>query len=121
MKSPYKTRLFGIGIVYCLIFFPRIWVVKIGYSGVSAKRRARSVSKHAPGFAFPVAIAVIPFAWHVEQGLHSLFAGLSYRFYKGDGSTECFLFPAHIVCLMLFQVMVWEFLLITKLISYEYF
>lgn len=109
MRSPYKSGLFGIGIVYCLIFFPRIYVVKIGYSGRNVKARARSVSKDAPGVAVPIAFAVVPFAWHVEQAVHYLFGGLSYRFYKGQGQSECFLFPAHIVAVILFGLMIVEY------------
>lgn len=92
----------GIGIVYVLWFLPRFWVVKIGYTGKRSgvRNRASSVSRAAPGVAIPVGAMIVPFAWHVEQCLHGLFAGLKWSFYKGDGHTETFVFPAHIAILI---------------------
>jgi hypothetical protein len=85
--------------VYVMIFIPHFWVVKIGYTGTrrGINKRASSVSKAAPGIAIPVGAMILPFAWHTEQALHGLFGGLRWSFYKGDGHTETFLFPAHIV------------------------
>ena len=93
-----KFNLLGIGVVYVMWFFPRFWVVKIGYTGTTkgVKKRASSVSKAAPGIALPVGAMIVPFAWHIEQAMHGLFTGLRWNFYKGDGHTETFCFPAHI-------------------------
>jgi len=112
-KKPFRRPSFGllgIGIIYVMIFLPRFWYVKIGYtgthSGISA--RARSVSRAAPGIAIPVAFMVLPFAWHIEQAAHGLFGGLRSGFYRGDGHTETFLFPAHIFAAVTWAVMVIE-------------
>jgi len=102
-----------------MIFIPSIWYVKIGYTGSGAgigKRRS-SVSKAAPGFAIPIAFAVLPFAWHIEQGLHELFGGLRRKFYKGDGHSETFLFPAHIMFVVLWAVTALEVLIGWEVIS----
>ncbi len=94
-----RFNFFGLGMVYVLIYFPQIWMVKIGYSGVSVGNRAKSVSKAVFGVALPVAVMVMPYAWHIEQAMHSLFSGLRFRFYRGQGSTETFLF-GHIAILI---------------------
>lgn len=117
-RSPYTTRLpLGIGIVYAMIYFPHLWIVKIGYTGKSVKARAKSVSKAAPGWAVPVAIVVIPFAWHVEQGIHFLIAPLRWRFYKGDGKSETFLFPAHVLVVVLMAVSYLELWAVLQIIQ----
>lgn len=117
-RSPYRTRLpLGIGIVYAMIYIPHLWIVKIGYTGKSVKARAKSVSKAAPGWAVPVAIVVLPFAWHIEQGIHFLIAPLRWQFYKGDGRSETFLFPAHVFVLVLTAMSYLEFKAIFYLIQ----
>ena len=100
----------GVGIVYVLLYLPQFWMIKIGYSGVSVGSRARSVSKAVFGIAIPVGFMVIPFAWRVEQFAHDLFGGLRLRFYKSEGSTETFIFPAHIAILIVWFGMYLDFL-----------
>lgn len=102
-RKPFKLPKFnflGVGVVYVLLYLPQFWMVKIGYTGVSVGNRAKSVSKAVFGVAVPVGFMVLPFAWHVEQAAHDLFGGLKWDFYKGQGHTETFLFPAHIAILM---------------------
>lgn len=100
-----KFNLLGIGFVYVLIYLPQFWMVKIGYSGVSVGNRAKSVSKAVFGMALPIGVMVVPFAWHIEQFAHSLFGGLKWDFYKGQGHTETFIFPAHISILIVWYGM----------------
>lgn len=126
-SKPFKLPRFnflGIGMVYVLIYFPQIWMVKIGYSGVSVGNRAKSVSKDVFGVALPVAVMALPFAWHIEQIAHGLFSGLRLRFYKSEGSTETFIFPAHISILIVWFGMYVDFLAIkwlwVNLFSYLY-
>ena len=112
-KSAFKLPKFnflGIGMVYVLIYLPQLWMVKIGYSGVSVENRAKSVSKAVFGVAVPVAVMVLPFAWHIEQATHDLFRGLYVNFYKGQGHRETFIFPAHIAILMVWFGMYLDFL-----------
>lgn len=98
-KSPYNSGPLGIGIVYVLIYIPQVWFVKIGYTGNSVSSRSRSVSRSVAGFTLPIAFAVVPFAWHVEQALHFLFGLVRMSFYRGDGKSETFLLghPAAVV------------------------
>lgn len=104
-----KFRLFGFGAVYVLLYLPKFWIVKIGYTGVSVGNRAKSVSKAVFGISVPVGVMIIPFAWHVEQFAHSLFEGLKWDFYKGQGHTETFIFPAHIAILIVWFGMYMDF------------
>lgn len=127
-QKPFKLPKFnflGIGFVYVLLYVPQIWMVKIGYSGSSVTNRAKSVSKAVFGIALPVAFMVIPFAWHVEQFAHSLFQGLRVRFYKSEGSTETFIFPAHIAVLIVWFGLYLDFIAVqwlwqTNIFQYLY-
>jgi hypothetical protein len=110
MKKPFKLPKFnflGIGIVYMLIYVPQIIFVKVGYTGVSISSRVKGTSRAVFGFTLPIGFMVVPFAWHIEQALHDLFAGLRCRFYKGDGSTETFFIPVALVMYPLFAVVWW--------------
>jgi len=114
---PFNT--IGFGIVYVMIYFPAIWFVKIGYTGTRSgiSKRAKSVSRSAPGIAIPVGFMVLPFAWHIEQFFHNLFGGLRSSFYKGDGHTETFFFPAHIMIVIVWAVMWLELRIIFDYLS----
>ena len=92
-----KFNFLGIGAVYLFIYFPNVLAVKVGYTGVSIKNRAKSVSDDVFGWAIPIGFVIMPFAWHLEQGFHELLAGLKWDFYKGQGHLETFIFPAHII------------------------
>lgn len=106
--------------VYVLIYFPQIWMVKIGYSGVSVGNRAKSVSKAVFGVALPVAVMALPFAWHIEQAMHDLFRGLYVNFYKGQGHRETFIFPAHIAILIVWFGMYVDFLAVKWLFNIDF-
>jgi hypothetical protein len=104
-SKPFKLpplNFAGIGVVYVMLFLPRFWVVKVGYTGTTkgVKKRASSVSKAAPGIAIPVGAMIVPFAWNIEQGLLDLLSPLRWDFYKGQGHTETFVFPAHVVVII---------------------
>lgn len=79
-----------------MIGVPWIWWVKIGITHVSigAWERALSISDAFIGFAVPIMILPIPGAYQIEQRTHKILRCLSCRFYKGDGSSEWFWFPA---------------------------
>ncbi len=83
-------------LLYCMIGVPWFWWVKIGIThiGIGALKRALSISQSFVGFAFPIMILPIPGAYHIEQRTHLILKSLSWRFYKGDGSSEWFWFPA---------------------------
>jgi hypothetical protein len=78
--------------LYVLWNFPFIWTVKIGISG-NHKRRRREVDKSAPGWDFIVYAVRIPFAYQVEQTVHSLMSWCRVGFW-GSGHTERFWFVA---------------------------
>lgn len=102
-------------IVYLFANFPLIIFLKIGKGGkgnATLMSRAKQVSRAAPGVSIPIGIMFIPFfAGHVEKFLHMINAPIRARFYKGDGSTEWFLFPAaipyYILMLLHFQAWMW--------------
>ena len=107
-----KFNFLGIGLVYVLWYLSRPHVVKIGYTGTvsGVNKRAESVSRAAPGIAIPVAAMIMPFAWNIEQTAHFLFEGLRWDFYKGQGHTETFVFPAHISILIVWFGMYLNFI-----------
>lgn len=77
-----------------MIHFPFVIFTKIGITGKSVKGRARQIDEAVFGFPIPVMVLFIPFCYQVEQFLHAIFKPLNTTFYKGDGHTEWFLFPA---------------------------
>ncbi len=86
----------GFGVLYLMVNLPLVIFVKIGITGVGARKRARQVDKAAPGVPIPIMIMILPFVYHIEQFLHGLFSMLQTRFYRGDGHSEWFLFIAGI-------------------------
>lgn len=96
----------GFGILYLMINLHIFnWLfVKIGITGVGAFKRADGLDKDVPGIPIPVAIFILPFVYQIEQFLHRVFALFSWRFYRGDGSTEWFLL---VVGAPLFYVCYW--------------
>ena len=93
-------------ILYLMVHFPFIWWWKIGITGKTAEGRAKQVDKAVFGRPFPVMVVIIPGAYLIEQDLHRRFSFLNQRFYRGDGSTEWFLFPVALVMLPL-MLAVW--------------
>ena len=85
--------------IYILLFVPQVWFVKIGYTSVSTKKRARSVSRLVWGKAIPIMWLPLPFAYRIEQRLHKTLP-MRARFYKGDGHSECYWLPTGIVVLI---------------------
>lgn len=77
-----------------MVHIPFVWWCKIGITGVGAAKRAKQIDEAVIGFPLPVMILILPFVYEIEQLLHRLFAPLSCRFYRGDGSTEWFWLPA---------------------------
>lgn len=85
-------------ILYLFVNFPLIWFCKIGITRKSAKGRAKQVDRAAPGTPRVAFILVAPLiAYQLEQLIHWVIDGLNWRYYRGDGSTEWFIFPAHFV------------------------
>lgn len=82
--------------IYIKIMFPYICWIKIGITG-NLKARTKANSDKLPGIVIPVAVAFIPFAWQLEQWLHS-WLPFNVRF-KRFGK-ECYWLPAIIPALM---------------------
>lgn len=93
-------------ILYLMLHFPFVWFVKIGFAHTSAIKRAAALDKAVIGVFVPIGIVAIPFAYPVEQWFHRKLKILKFRFYKSDGSTETFFFPAAVPVLV-FMVLVW--------------
>lgn len=77
-----------------MVHIPLVIFTKIGITGVSAFGRAKQIDRAVLGFPIPVMVMFLPGVYSIEQALHKLFNFLNVRFYKGDGSTEWFWFPA---------------------------
>ena len=75
-----------------MVHFPFIWWWKIGITGKSATKRAKSIDKSMFGFPVPVFVVLLPGAFFVEQWLHREFSASNIIFYRGDGRTEWFWF-----------------------------
>jgi hypothetical protein len=91
-----------------MIGVPWFWWVKIGIThvGIGALKRAFDVGKAFVGFPFPIMIVPLPGAYHFEQATHRRLKGLSFKFYKGDGASEWFWFPAALFIIPI-MLMVW--------------
>lgn len=87
---------------YLYVFWnlPYFWVVKVGIGG-NVKRRLRQVDKENKGVDFLVFALRIPFAYQVEQFVHSAFSFLRINWSKGTGRTERFLFPVAVPAIIL--------------------
>lgn len=83
-------------VLYLMVHVPFVWWWKIGITsvGIGAKRRAKNLDRAMPGFPVPVLFVIVPNAYGIEQELHRWFAWFNARFYKGDGASEFFWFPA---------------------------
>jgi len=81
-------------ILYLMVHVPFVWWWKIGITGQSAAKRARSIDGQMFGFPFPVFFVIIPGAYHVEQWLHCNLKALNVRFTRASGKSEWFWFPA---------------------------
>ena len=75
-----------------MVAIPWIWWWKIGITHVSigALKRAFSIGKAFWGFPLPIMFVPLPGAYHFEQAIHTKLKPMSFRFYKGDGSSEWF-------------------------------
>jgi len=80
-----------------MVNIPLVFFWKIGISNSTRAHRADQVSKSAPGRAVVVWVWDIPNAHRVEQFLHAICAPFNLKYYRGDGATEWFLFPAAII------------------------
>lgn len=92
-------------VVYVMVNIPFFWWVKIGITKRSTGHRAKGIDKPMPGFPLPIFAVPLPFAYQVEQWLHDVLRGLSFRFYSGDGSTEWFWLPAILVAIPVLSVL----------------
>lgn len=81
-------------VLYVMVHLPFFWYHKIGITSthIGAKRRAKAIDRAVRGFPVPVFFVVVPFAWHIEQAVHTILSPLRVRFYRGDGASEWFLF-----------------------------
>jgi hypothetical protein len=82
------------GIWYLMINIPLLIFVKSGITGNTARKRAKQVSKAAPGIAIPIFFVPTFFSWELEQWSHRTLRTINVRYYRGDGHTEWFLLPA---------------------------
>ncbi len=77
-----------------MVNVPFVIFVKVGITGKTVGGRARQIDKAMPGFPVPIMVMYLPAVRRFETEFHRLFSPLSARFYRGDGSTEWFLFLA---------------------------
>lgn len=89
-----KRNSRGGSILYLMVHFPFFWWWKIGITGVGAISRAKWIDKAVFGFPIPILVLWLPGAYHLEQWLHRRLSPMSVDFYRGDGHTEWFWFPA---------------------------
>lgn len=93
-------------VLYLMIHFPFIWWVKIGITGRTARKRAGDLEGAVFGYPIPVFVVILPEAYLWEQLLHGLCRPLRANFYRGDGASEWFWFPAAVPALV-FMLSVW--------------
>ncbi len=98
-KNGAKRWPLGFGLLYVMVNLPFVFFIKIGITGVGVLKRARGIDEDMPGIPIPIAFVPIPFAYEVEQSLHSLCDPIRISFYSGSGHTETFWFPAAIPAL----------------------
>lgn len=84
-------------ILYLMVHLPFFWWVKVGITSKSAENRAKQVDRAVWGKPRVIMVVWIPGAYFIEQDLHRRFRLLNQRFYKGDGSSEWFLFPVALI------------------------
>lgn len=91
--------------LYVFWNLPYFLVVKIGIGGDMWKRR-RQVDKSAKGIDIPIWFIYIPFAYQLEQFIHSIMDFCHISGFGGSGHTERFFIiaaiPAIILSLLLF-------------------
>lgn len=83
-------------IIYVMVYFPFPLIWKIGFAQDNVFARAAALDKEVWGFFQPVCFIFVPFAHRIEKWFHRKLKFLNVRFYKGNGSTETYLFPAAI-------------------------
>lgn len=88
--------------IYLQLNIPFLFWVKIGYTGLfSLKQRTRQVDKDTPGVLIPIPLVIVPGALYIEKQMHRWLGKyapfLKIRFYRGDGKTEWYWFPAAIL------------------------
>lgn len=93
-------------VLYLMVHFPFVWWWKIGITGRGATARAADIDEAVFGFPVPVFVAILPGAYFAEQMLHGICRGFRVDFYKGDGHTEWFWFPAALPAFC-FMLLVW--------------
>lgn len=84
-------------ILYLMINFPLVFLVKIGITG-NLQQRKKGVSDTTFGIAVPVLVFYLYNAHGLEQWLHRVLAPLNVRL-KGSGGTEWFLVFGLIIAL----------------------
>lgn len=94
-------------LLYVMVHFPLLVFWKIGITGVSVRGRAKQVDRAVWGWPIPICGCIVPGgAYWLEQAIHDLMGGFQARFYRGDGASEWFWFPAGFVAI-LFCLAVW--------------
>ena len=76
-----------------MVNVPFIFWWKIGISNRTDLRK-KQVSAAAPGICVPIGVFYVGNAYRIEQMLHAMFAPMQVRYYRGDGHSEWFWFPA---------------------------
>lgn len=82
--------------LYLMVHIPFVVFWKIGITNfsVGASKRSDVIARSVFGFPFPVLVVPIPFCYQTEQAIHRMLSPLNVVFYKGDGASEYFWFPA---------------------------
>lgn len=81
---------------YLMINIPLLVFVKSGITGVTVKSRAKGLDRAVPGIPIPIFAVWLPgdLAYRLEQGSHQFFKPIKAVYYRGDGHSEWFWFPA---------------------------
>jgi hypothetical protein len=116
-KRPSKRQC-----LYLMVNVPFLIFWKIGISNSTRAHRSVQVSKAAPGKAVVFWVWDIPNAKAVEGFLHTICAPFNVRYYRGDGNTEWFFFPAAIVTIafMLLWHIVLYAIIVTCVVAFGY-
>lgn len=102
--------------------FPFLWIIKIGITGRTVKRRRREVDRSAPGWDFPIFVIYLYGAYQCEQMIHRTCRLLQVGFW-GSGKTERFhilaLIPALAISIAWF-LLYWSGVIVLGLIFFYF-
>jgi hypothetical protein len=103
--------------VYILWNIPFIWIIKIGITSRTIRKRRREIGKSAPGWDIPIFFLPLPAAKKCEDIMKKMFSWAQVPFY-GSGKTERFniivLVPALSIMIFWF-LFYWAFVIVAGL------